>query len=235
MFCMGSGSRAAIQPVLEDLQQIFRDRLDAVVAYGRSHHGPVPSLVLVRSLTIEDLSACAGRVPVWHRSGAATPLLLTPGDFARSLDAFPIEYGEIIATQYVVFGQDPFSGLSIRDDDLRRACEVQVKSHLLHLREEFLESGGRPTAVDEIVRESAPAFAALLRNLARLDRAPAATSPELVDYATRRARLDERVVSDLLSLADSSEVSAVDPPKLFPAYVATLERLAAFVDQWRHS
>jgi hypothetical protein len=224
-----------MEPVLEDLQHIFSERLDAIVAYGWRDHSPVPSLVLVRSLTTEDLRACAGRVSSWHRLGAATPLLLTSSDFARSLDAFPIEYGEIMAAHYVVFGHDPFDGLVIRDDDLRRACEVQVKSHLLHLREEFLETGGRPAAVDELVRESAPGFAALLRNLARLDRSPAPTTAALIDHATRRIGLDQLVVSDVLSLVDLSTMSAVDAPKLFPAYLAVMERLAEFVDRWRHS
>jgi hypothetical protein len=222
-----------MQPVLADLQQIFRDRLNAIVAYGWRDHAPVPSLVLVDSLTVEDLTACANRVPSWRRGGAATPLLLTSKDFARSLDAFPIEYGEIMAAHDVVFGRDPFDGLTIRPDDLRRACEVQVKSHLLHLREEFLESGGRPTAVDELVRESAPGFQTLLRNLARLDGAPGATTRDLVGYATRRIGLDERTVDGVLSLPDSS-LPVVDAPKLFPDYLAAVERLAEFVDQWRH-
>jgi hypothetical protein len=223
-----------MEPVLEDLQHIFSERLDAIVAYGWRDRSPVPSLVLVRSLTTEDLTACAGRVSSWHRLGAATPLLLTSSDFARSLDAFPIEYGEIMAAHYVVFGDDPFDGLIIRDDDLRRACEVQVKSHLLHLREEFLETGGRPAAVDELVRESAPGFAALLRNLGRLDRSSAPTTAALIDHAARKIGLDQVVVSDVLSLVDSSTVSAVDAPKLFPAYLAVMERLAEFVDRWRH-
>jgi len=223
-----------MQPVLEDLQHIFRDRLAAIVAYGRRDHAPVPSLVLVHSLTIEDLTACAARVSSWRRGGAATPLLLTSRDFTRSLDAFPIEYGEIMAAHYVVFGHDPFDGLSIRNSDLRRACEVQVKSHLLHLREEFLESGARPAAVNELVHESAPAFAALLRNLARLDDVSAGTTAELVAYAARRIRLEERTVGDVLSLVDSN-VAAVDAPKLFPDYLAVMERLAEFVDQWHHS
>ena len=224
-----------MQPVLEDLQQIFRDRLDAVVAYGRRNHAPVPSLVLVHSLTADDLSACAARTKSWHRLGASTPLLLTSSDFARSLDAFPIEYGEILSSHFVVFGEDPFEGLTIKDDDLRRACEVQVKSHLLHLREEFLETGGNPADVDELVRESAPGFAALLRNLARLDRAPSTTNTELVEYTTRRVRLDRNVVDDVLSLVDTNSMSAVDATRLFPAYLVAMERLADFVDQWRHS
>jgi hypothetical protein len=203
------------------------------VAYGRRQHGLLPTLVLVESLSVEDLNACAERVARWARSGIATPLMLTHGDFARSLDAFPIEYGEIIHHHQVVFGSDPFDGLAIRREDLRRACEVQVKSHLLHLREDYIEARGRLSEVDDLVRESAPGFATLLRNLARLDQADAESPRGLLEYARVRFDIDDRVVGDLLALADGDGQASVDAVKLFPEYLGVMERLAAFVDRWR--
>lgn len=229
---MSSARAAAVQPVAEGLQQVFGERLEAVVAYGWRLHGPVPSLALVRSLSIDDLQACTSRVAAWQRAGAATPLLITRAEFARSLDAFPIEFGEIIASHEVVVGADPFAGLAIEPADLRRACEVQVKSHLLHLREDYMEGGGRRGEVEALVRESAPAFAGLLRQLARLDRAPAETPADLAHYATQRIQLDPHPVGDLLALADPDGVPAVDAVRLFPAYLVTMERLAEFVDEW---
>lgn len=227
-------SRAAqVTQVLNDLQQVFGDRLEAVVAYGWRTGGPVPTLALVRSLSIEDLNACAARTRTWRSSGAATPLLLTRTDFARSLDAFPIEYGEIIAQHEVLFGADPFEGLAISRDDLRRACEVQAKSHLLHLREDYLESGARYSDVDALVRESAPGFTALLRHLARLDGQPAGSPGDLVHFAQRRLRLEPRTVGDVIALSGAGGPAAVDTVKLFPAYLEAVERLAGFVDQWR--
>lgn len=231
--CMSSARAAAVKPVVDDLRRVFDDRLRAVVAYGWRPQPLAPSLALVTSMAVGDLQACARRVPAWHRAGAATPLLVTPDDFAGSLDAFPIEYGEILADHDVVFGDDPFTGLTIRPGDLRRACEVQVKSHLLHLREDFMESGARPLATGELVRESAPGFAVLLRHLARLDEVPAASPAELGAYATRRLGLDARVVGDLLTLAHGDGLAVVDAEKLFPGYLTVVERLAAFVDRWR--
>lgn len=230
---MASGRSAAVQPVVDDLQRIFGDRLEAVVVYGWRHHVAVPSLALVRSLGLEDLNACAARTASWRRAGAATPLLLTRADFARSLDAFPIEYGEIIEDHTVILGDDPFEGLSINGADLRRACEVQVKSHLLHLREDYLEGGARSHQVETLVRESAPGFAATLRQLARLDGIAASSPTDLARYATERVGLDGHVVGDLVALSDVDGFPAVDAVKIFPAYLAAMERMAEFVDRWR--
>lgn len=218
---------------LHDLQQIFGDRLEAFLAYGQAGASPAPSVALVRTLTADDLAACAARASAWHRGGSATPLLLTSNEFAGSLDAFPIEYGEIIDTHRLLFGRDPFAGLSIRTDDLRRACEVQVKSHLLHMRENFVECGGRPSAVASLVTESAPAFALLLRRLAQLDGYPAATPADLGAFAAQRPGLDPRVVGDVLALGVGTASAGVDAARLFPGYLAAVEQLAHFIDTWK--
>ena len=131
-----------------------------------------------------------------------------------------------------MFGVDPFAGLSIRPDDLRRGCEVQVKSHLLHLRENFVDCGGRPSAVATLVTDSAPAFGLLLRRLARLDGYPADSHTDLGTYAERRPRLDPRVVGDVLALASGASSGGVDPARLFPAYLAAVEQLSLFIDTW---
>ena len=105
---------------LQDLQHIFGERLHAFVAYGEPSATPAPSLALVSSISAEDLDRCAARISSWHRAGCATPLMLTRDEFAGSLDAFPIEYGEIIDTHRLLFGVDPFTGLAIRVEDPAR-------------------------------------------------------------------------------------------------------------------
>lgn len=220
---------------LHDLQHIFGGRLEAFMAYGHPHAAPVPSLALVRTLTHDDLEACAARAASWHRGGSATPLLLTLDEFAGSLDAFPVEYGEIIDTHRLLFGADPFAGLAIGAGDLRRACEVQVKSHLLHLRENFVECGGRPSAVAALVAESAPAFALLLRRLAQLDGHAAATPADLGAFAVARPKADPRAVGDVLALGAGTASTGVDAARLFPGYLAAVEQLAQFIDRWQRA
>lgn len=201
------------------------------MAYGREE--PASSLVLVASIDADDLAACARLLPVWREAGVVTPLLVTSAEFARSLDAFPLEYAEVQQTARVVEGYNPFDRFgTIRQADLRRACEVQANSHLLHLREDYLECGGAPREVAALVQESAPAFAMILRQLAQLDGRAVTTPRDLGVFAAERIGLDAALVGDVLALMHPAEAGTVDAALLFPRYLTALDRLARFVDQW---
>jgi len=231
---MDTAPRGRLDGVIADLQRIFGARLEAVVAYGRSGEEGTHSLALVSSLTMDDLDGLAMAAPQWHRTGAATPLVVPRDEFRRSLDAFPIEYGEIIDTHVTLVGQDPFAGIRINPEDVRRAVEVQAASLLLHLRENFVESAGRPSALHALVRDSAPGFALLLRRMAHLDGQPAETSADLSHWASARAGLDPRVVGDVLALGSES-APAVDPSRLFPGYLDAMSALLGVIDRWSAS
>ena len=66
-------------------------------------------------------------------------------------------------------GDNPFASLRVDAADVRRAVEVQARSHLLHLREGYLETRGRADALSMLILQSAPAFAALVSSIARLE------------------------------------------------------------------
>jgi hypothetical protein len=230
---MATSHGGSLAAALQDLQHIFGARLHAMVAYGRPDAQPASSLALVESITAEDLDRCAAHAAAWHRAGCATPLLLTREEFAGSLDAFPIEYGEIIATHRVLFGASPFTGLTIRAEDVRRECETLVKSHLVHLRENYIESRGRQDDIRALVHDAAPGFVMMLRRLAHLDGVPGDTDAELSAYAVKRPGLDARLVGDVLALARQQGASGVDAMRLYPAYLAAVSQLWVFIDRWK--
>jgi hypothetical protein len=234
---MTASWRPAADLLAADLQDVFSERLRSLVAYGPLVEGdasaPLTCLALVSSLVLDDLAACAKLSTRWERSNIATPLILPDAEFRRSLDAFPLEYGEIIRTHQRVFGDNLFVDVVIAPDDLRRACETQIKSHLVHLREAFIESGGQPGAVAKLVAASAPAFTALLRNVARLAGVHTSDRAEDTHLGASRAHISDQLVSDLLTFEHSSGVAAVDAARLFPDYLAAVEQLAHAVDTWR--
>ncbi len=223
--------------LVNDLRRIFANRLLSLVVYGRAIegqvHAPLTSFVLVSSLSQDDLEACAALAGAWTRLGIATPLILPDKEFQRSLDAFPLEYADIVAAHVRVFGPDPFERIQIAPEDLRRACEKQAKSHLLHLREGYIEAGGAPHAIAELVTASTPAFAALLRNVGRLLGVTATSHAAAASAGAHAVGLSDAVVSQVLSLDRDQATRTADGARLFPGYLTAVEQLAHAVDTWR--
>ena len=213
----------AADTLTRDLSGVFRGRLLSLVVYGGQVDGnataPLQSLALVSSLTAGDLEACAHLSAEWTRGGIGTPLVLPDSEFRASLDVFPLEYGGIIANHQVVVGEDVLAGLRVSETDLRRGIELQAKSHLIHLREGYIESGGNPKAVGQLVAASAPALSSLLANLRRLDPA-----------AAERAG----ITGDLFKeIAGAANTTMADPSPLLARYLGAVERLWQEVDRWR--
>lgn len=222
---------------LSDLQRIFTARLRSVVVYGPCVDGvadaPLTCLALVESLNLSDLEGCARLASGWKRGHLTTPLILSQNEFIQSLDAFPLEYGEIIRTHARVFGLDPFEGIVISPEDARRACEAQVKSHLVHLRAAFIQSGNRPQPVADLVVVSALGFVSLLRHVAQLTGSTATATADAALDGARAAGIADGVVRDLLSLHRGGAMAHADAARLFPDYLTAIEQLSRFVDGWR--
>ncbi len=228
--------RLACLRLVRDLQRVFGARLRSCVAYGTGvsdESAEMATLALVESLTPEDLTACAASARDWHSARLATPLILPVDEFRRSLDAFPLEYSAIAATQVPLAGEPPFDGLTIAPEDIRRACEVQAKSHLLHLREGYIEAAGSMTAVARLVASSAAPLLALLQNVARLEGLAADTPAALARVAAERLGVPGAVVGEVLALAQPAPVPTGDPAKLFPSYLSIMDTITRRIDDWR--
>jgi hypothetical protein len=87
--------------------------------------------------------------------------------------------------------------------------------------------------VGELVTTSAPAFTLLLRNVARLNSVNISDRGEVTRAGARAVGLPEELVADMLNLEHQPGIPAPDPSRLFPEYLAAVERLARAVDGWR--
>ncbi len=219
----------ALKTLDSDLRGIFGARLQSLVQYGthaqttphnhgHGHREPVltHTLAVVETLKTNDLAECAKRITAWHDEGLATPLILPAIELTRSLDVFPFELSAILADHIVVSGKNPFEGLRIEPADLRWACEVQARGHLLHLRQGYVEARGRGDALAVLIVRSAPAWASLLQNVARLGNRPAP-------------------VDDVTRLVGVKEIANDEAVRMFPSYLDAVERLTAEVDGWSAS
>lgn len=244
--------RAAAEGLRRDLEGIVGRRLRALVVYeahgvlgdvpGTSettsdaeirHADLVHTLALIEDLSVEDLTRAAALTASWEKSRLAVPLMLAPRELARSLDAFPLEFAQILTRHVVIVGDHPFDGLSIDAQDVRRACETQVKSHLLHLREGYLQAGGDPRKVSDLVAASAVPLRALLVSIARLEGVHARSPEALLHFVESGLHLPTDGFRPVVLIGSrESGFRGPDLSDAYPAYLAAVERLAQLVDEW---
>jgi hypothetical protein len=226
--------RAVLDGLAAELGRVFGARLRSVAAYGLETPAAPPrllhTLALVDRLSFDDLARCVPLATGWRRRSIAVPLILELEEFLRTLDVFPLEYGDIIAHHVIISGADPFSDARVAQSDVRRACELSAKSHLIHLREAFLETAGDPDAVGRLIAASAPAFAALLRNIARLANDHVA---DVAAAAERQIGIPGDVIREVLSAGAGTRSSIAEPTALLSRYIAASERVWEYVDMWR--
>ena len=194
----------SIDTLAAHLKEIFGDRLRMLAAFS----GDANTCAVVHTLTLDDLDRCAAHETKWAKLGLGAPLLLVEGELPRALDAFPLELSEIIATRRVVAGDDLLANITISKQDLRRACEVQARGHVLHLREGYIEAAGDSKTIAKLISNAAPPFRALVTNVARLD------------------GISPKALVTQLGL-DNFESG-------FPAALSAAERIVEYVDRWSH-
>jgi hypothetical protein len=257
----GAPWREAVDLLHGDLARVFGERLRSFLVYdahgtshlaadaeearpsgrasdrgtvdaSRPHAQRIHTMAVVETLRMDDLKACGALAANWTRRGLATPLLMLTTELERSLDAFPLEFGQIMAHHVLLAGGDPFERLSVRTEDARRACEVQARSHLLHLREGFIEAEGRPAAIAELVAASVAPFRALLENVVRLQGSDARTPDALAAWAETALHLPAALVRKMLQIPGSEELDSSGAIGLYGECLDATERLTKIVDEW---
>ncbi len=232
------GQQRALDALSRDLDQVFGPRLRSLVGYpGHQGDGSVHSLALVDSLAFRDLVSCMPFTESWRHRGAAVPLLLGTDELQRTIDVFPLEYAGIIADYALVRGADPFQGVTIDTEGLRRACEAQAKSHLIHLRESFLETHAETMRVTRVITASAAPLRTLLINIARLPdgrshTAAPVTDDDLARMAEHRMGVPAAVVRDVLATSGHGASSVTDPSHLLAGYIDAAKKIWEYVDRW---
>jgi hypothetical protein len=227
---LSAAARQAMHRLGDDLSRVFGRRSVALIAYTATR-----SVAFVSQIDAADLAALAPLVDRWHREGLETPLVLTPDEFHRSLDVFPIEYGAILQRHVVITGQSPLGEAAPSRDDLRRACEVQAKGFLIHLRQGWLHAADHADEQRTLLIRSAAPLRALLVNLARLSDTPAGDDAALAAFAAQHFGTRDALVTDVLALDSLADPTGrADAVRVrIDDYLAAATALWASVDAWR--
>lgn len=183
--------RMTVDAFAQGMVAALGTRLVTLLLYGSAARGAqVPdgsdvNTLLVSDTVDEDLFArLAAPVRAWTRAGHPAPLIFAEREWRESADAFPIEYEDIRAAHRLLAGRDPWQGIAVQREHVRRQLEHELMGKLVHLRQAYAAQWHDRKRLAETIRGSAAGFYAMLRAVLRLaGKTPPAASEALVREA----------------------------------------------------
>jgi len=228
------------EPFCADYEALYGPDLLSIILYGsctRGEYVPKKSdinfMLLLTEHGIAQLGKALKLSEKWRKRAVATPLFLSRAYIETSLDTFPIELLNFQASYRILRGEDPLKNLVFDRTMLRLQCERELKGKLLQLREQFLETGGNPRFIKELIARSLPTFSAIFQAVIYLHGKQVQTNRKLLlDTMQQLLSLDCRLFARLYTVKEEKMPPNPDEAiKLMEDYIEEIRRLALAVDR----
>ena len=226
----------------EEVKKIYKDDLRAVILYGSAAAGDSVKtsdynvLIVLERVNADVLTALTELCTRWVKDGNPAPLLFGRENLLRSGDVFPVEFSDIMQTHRLLYGDNPFAGMTIEPINLRLGLEHDLKSKLILLRERFLLTKGSARAVDDLMVSSLSAFLTLFKAILRLyGETPPAKKMDAVPMLARHIKFDEDIIRVVWELKEGKKHKELTSLQVFGRYLSAIQDITASVDLWLHN
>ena len=224
----------------QDVARALGDRLVALLLYGSAARAaPVSALSDVNTLLVCDgadeelFSRLAPPVRAWTRAGHPAPLILTEREWREAADAFPIEYQDMRDAHRLLAGRDPWPGITVQPEHVRRQLEHELMGKLVHLRQAYATLRSQPKRLAEVIAGSTGGFFTMLRAALRLAGKTPSVAPEaLVREAGSAMGFAPEGLARLVAYATFGRALKLTPGDPLPAvYLGSVARTAEYVNR----
>lgn len=225
-----------IAQLSETVRQALGARLVSLLVFGsavrRRATDSIDTLVIADRVDAGLLATLASTVRPWIKAGHPAPLIFGETEWRDAADAFAIEFSDLRAHHQVLAGRDPWAGITVDQEDVRRQLEHELRGKVVRLRQAFVAASGDRAALGRALAASVAGFLTMLRALLRLSGSDApAERTALIAAAAARVGFEPGPVTALALAARERQA-----PKLGPddaqavGYLAAVTRTAEYVN-----
>jgi hypothetical protein len=233
-----------LQTYVKEVTGQFGEQLEGVLLYGSAVRGEfLPGrsnlniLLLMSSCDSGVLTQYSALHRQWCKEQIVVPLFLTEEELRVSAEVFPLEFLEIQEQHRALGGRDPFIGFHVKTDRLREAVVQGFMSHLLRLRQRYVEGSGADEATAILLPLSITSILPLLRGVQRLlDRPLLSHADAVIKDVAGQLKLDLQGLLDIVLLKRGQISPGRDEmPRLFDRYLQAATLLTRAVEQLSQS
>ena len=238
---LSNEAQKLLQTYVKEVNAAFGDQMEGMLLYGSAVRGEflrgrsnLNILLLVSSCDSAVLKQYSLLHRRWSKEQIVVPLFLTEEELCRSAAVFPLEFLEIQEQHRVLDGRDPFIGFHVKTDRLKEAVVQGLTSHIIRLRQRYVEGGGNDEATTILLPLSMTSTIPLLRGVRRLlGRPPLAHSESVISDVGEQLKLDLQGLLDVW-LLKRGQISpgSHEMSRLFDRYLQATILVTRAVEQF---
>jgi predicted nucleotidyltransferase len=230
----------ALNSLVGDLLTTHGENLASVVLYGSAAAGDhielrsdYNLLIALHRIGPEDLRLAQAPVREWQRLGHPVPVYFTVEELADAGDVFPIEFYQMEQARIVLYGNDPFEYVTLKNENLRHQAEYELRSKLLQLRRHYIPASTSIEKLCDLMSDSLASFAAIFRAVLILHGQPAPVSKvDCVRATAGLLRLDPTPFELIFEFRTSGALpdTEEDVNTVFARYMNQIQQVIEAVD-----
>lgn len=214
---------------VEQARSAFADDLRAVVLYGSGAEGKLRAtsdvnLLLVLS-AFDQKKADQLREPLRLAEAAIRlrAMFLLDSEVRPAMEAFAVKFADIMRRRRVLYGDDPFAGISIsRGDAIVRLKQILLNL-TLRLREAYIARGLREEQLVATIADMAGPLRSCAATLLELEGKPAASPKEALHQVAASLTDGAARTEEILRISQAREERTLAPGTAAPTLFHLIE------------
>ncbi|MDD5634675.1 MAG: hypothetical protein PHW46_05310 [Candidatus Omnitrophica bacterium] len=225
---------------VNDIIKFSGDNVVSVLAHGsvtsceyNPKYSDINLAIILKDMSIPELKKMLKVIKIGMRHGVPAPLFLTKAYIEKSMDTFPMEFMTMKDSGCVLAGEDVFTGLEAKHEDLRKECEYQIKGKLLTLRQAYLENARDRRGMERLIKVSFKALLPVFQNMLRLKmKTPPAHKEEILSQMVEAFGVEMTSFLEILKDKKFDGRIGNKNAELFVMdFITQLERLSDVIDK----
>lgn len=221
------------------LNQAAGANLECVALFGSAASGEfhadysdINILCVMREVSAPVLEKLASAINAWTKSKYPAPLIFSRAELERSTDVFAIEMLDIRQRHRILHGEDIFANLPVPMDLHRVQLEHNLRTKLLTLRQNYIQSVGDDNRVRRLMLDSVSNFSTLFRHtLIAMGEQPAPGKAENIKRLADRIKFDPGIFLKLLEVRErKANESEIEASSGFAKYLQGISTVVQAVD-----
>jgi predicted nucleotidyltransferase len=175
---------SAVAGFIDAAREAFGDDLRSVVLYGSGAEGRLrPSsdinlLLILKKFAREKVNGIRGQFSLADSAVRLKAMFLLESEVKSAGELFAQKFSDILRRHRLLYGSDPFSGVSIPDSAVLWRLKQVLLNLTLRLREAYVERGATPERVSTLIADAAGPLRSCAATMLVLEGKPASHPKE---------------------------------------------------------